>query len=62
MDTTEPDPEVIIRLGCKSGVPLAYMNLLSLGSRVEAASGGEKRVAGTEVGGAGFAGWLSRLA
>lgn len=55
-----------MRLGCRSGVPLAYMNLLSLGSGVAAAeaTGGEKGAAavGTEVGGLGFAGRLSRLA
>lgn len=43
VDTTEPPDLEFIRLGFKSGVPLAYMNLLSIGSGVEAARRGERR-------------------
>lgn len=39
-DTTEPGLEVM-RLGLRSGVPLAYMNLLARGSGAGAAKGGE---------------------
>lgn len=40
VETTDPDPEVM-RLGFRSGVPLAYMNLLASGSGLEAARVGE---------------------
>lgn len=41
-ETTEPVLE-FIRLGFKSGVPLAYMNLLAMGSGGDAARAGERR-------------------
>lgn len=53
VERAEPGPD-FIKLGWRSGEPLAYMNLLAKGSGVEAASGGEKGAAGTEVGGLGF--------
>lgn len=36
VETTEPPEAEFMRLGCRSGVPLAYMNLLAMGSGVEA--------------------------
>lgn len=57
----EPDPD-FIKLGCRSGEPLAYMNLLARGSGVEEASGGEKGADGAEVGGLGLGGRLLPLA
>lgn len=41
VETTEPEAE-FMRLGFKSGVPLAYMNLLAMGSGEEAARTGER--------------------
>lgn len=41
VDVTDADPDVI-GLGFRSGVPLAYMNLLARGSGVEVARVGEK--------------------
>lgn len=53
VERAEPDPD-FIKLGCRSGEPLAYMNLLAKGSGVEEARGGEKGADGTEVGGLGL--------
>lgn len=61
VERAEPGPD-FIRLGCRSGEPLAYMNLLAKGSGVEAARGGEKGADGTDVGGLGFGGRLLPLA
>lgn len=49
VETTEPEPE-FMRLGFRSGVPLAYMNLLAIGSAVEAGSTGERRGGETTFG------------
>lgn len=57
----EPDPD-FIKLGCRSGEPLAYMNLLAKESGVDEASGGEKGADGAEVGGLGLGGRLLPLA
>lgn len=48
VETTDPDREVM-RLGFKSGVPLAYMNLVSRRSGVEAGRGGGGGENGAEV-------------
>lgn len=61
VEWAEPDPD-FIKLGCRSGEPLAYMNLLAKESGVEEARGGEKGADGTEVGGLGFGGRLLPLA
>lgn len=50
VDTTEPPEAEFMRLGFKSGVPLAYMNLLAMGSGVEAARRGERRGGGATFG------------
>lgn len=61
VEWAEPDPD-FIKLGWRSGEPLAYMNLLAMGSGVEEASGGEKGADGADVGGLGLAGRLLPLA
>lgn len=64
VETTDPELEVM-RLGFRSGVPLAYMNLLARGSGFEAARGGEKGAEVTALGpgpDAGVEGRLSPLA
>lgn len=60
VETTEPEPDVM-RLGLRSGVPLAYMNLLASGSEFEAAKGGENGAEAATLGLA-FEGRLSPLA
>lgn len=49
METTEPLLE-FMRLGFKSGVPLAYMNLLAIGSGGDAAKTGDRRGEATMLG------------
>lgn len=44
VETTEAEPEDAIRLGCKSGAPLAYMNLLARGSGVVEQAGNRGEV------------------
>lgn len=61
LEWAEPGPD-LIKLGWRSGEPLAYMNLLAEESGVAEASGGEKGADGTEVGGLGLGGRLLPLA
>lgn len=61
VDVTDAEPEVVIGLAFRSGVPLAYMNLPARGSAVGAARVGEKGVGEAEVG-LGLGGKLVPLA
>lgn len=61
LEWAEPGPD-FIKLGWRSGEPLAYMNLLAEESGVVEARGGEKGADGTEVGGLALGARLLPLA